>query len=111
MIIKTNKIDHINIFSIQGRLDSSTARELEQQLLPAIDQNNNHFILDFSELEYISSAGLRVLLQTAKKINTVHGKFAICAIRPKVKEVFDIAGLTSIFKMFADSDAAVKTIQ
>ncbi|MFA4838240.1 MAG: STAS domain-containing protein [Candidatus Neomarinimicrobiota bacterium] len=110
MIIKTEKINNINIISIQGRLDSNTAGELEQRLLPTIDQGETHFILDFSELDYISSAGLRVLLQAAKKINAVCGKMAICAVKPEVKEVFDIAGLTIIFKMFDNPDSAVKAI-
>jgi len=110
MIIKTDKIDHINIFSIQGRLDSNSSGDLERQLIPLIDQGETHFILDFSALEYISSAGLRVLLQAAKKLHNVHGKMVLCSVKSEVKQVFDIAGLTPIFPMSNDPNSAVKSI-
>ncbi|MBU4443800.1 MAG: STAS domain-containing protein [Candidatus Marinimicrobia bacterium] len=110
MQVNIEKIENIYIFSLEGNLDSNTSGNLEKKLIPAIDQNNTKFILDFSKLHYISSAGLRVLLGAAKKLNQFRGKLILCSVKSDIKEVFEIAGLLSIFPMCDDPETAARKI-
>ncbi|HDP68856.1 MAG TPA: anti-sigma factor antagonist [Candidatus Marinimicrobia bacterium] len=110
MQVNIEKIENINIYSIEGNLDSNTSGDLEKKLIPVIDANNTKFILDFSELNYISSAGLRVLLGAAKKLNQYSGKMILCSVKDDIKEVFEIAGLLPIFPIVDDPEAAAQKI-
>lgn len=82
------------IVTLEGRLDATTSPELEAVLEKEI-RNTTELILDFEHLEYISSAGLRVLLTTQKKMNT-QGTMIIRKVCENVREVFEITGFTDI---------------
>ena len=79
---------------VGGRLDTNTAPDLEAAL--KLDGVND-VTFDFSELEYISSAGLRVLMTAQKAMMACGGKMAIASPNDMVKSVFEITGLSSIF--------------
>lgn len=87
----------INVLGIIGKLDTNTWPQLEEKIIPMIDAGENNFLLDCSQLDYISSAGLRVLLMAAKKLKSKNGKIVIAALKSHIKEVFDIAGFSTIF--------------
>lgn len=110
MNINVEKVGNVNVYYIDGRLDSNTAGSLEKKLIPAINPEGKQFVLDFSELEYISSAGLRVLLQAAKMLNQISGALVLCSVKDEIKEVFDIAGLSPIFPTYIDLDDAINNI-
>lgn len=93
------------IVSLSGRLDASSAPEAEQHLNKVID-NSKKLIINLSELEYISSAGLRVLLVAAKKLRHTNGNLALCSLQDGVKEVFDISGFSSIFNIYTTEQEA-----
>ena len=80
--------------ALEGRLDTSTAPELEAELETALE-GVNELIFDFAALEYISSAGLRVLLATQKKMNA-QGTMVIKGVNDTIAEVFDITGFADI---------------
>jgi len=107
MEVQMDKNGMINIVTVSGNLDSNTAGDLEKQLIPQIDAGETQFILDFKKLDYISSAGLRVLLHAAKKLNQMDGQVVLCSVKDEVQEVFEIAGLSPIFPIFRDQDAAM----
>ena len=102
--------DHALIFALSGRLDAKTAAVFEQQLLTAITAGNQRILLDFSSLDYISSAGLRVLLLGARKLQEGHGKLALSGLKPSLKTVFDIAGFSTIFSIFASREEALAAL-
>ena len=80
--------------ALEGRLDTTTAPELEaemKQSLPGITE----LIMDFEKLDYISSAGLRVLL-SAQKVMNKQGKMFIRNVCPEIKEIFDVTGFADI---------------
>ena len=80
----------------------------EQAIVAAFDRNTRSLVLDFSKLEYISSAGLRGVLIAGKKARAVQGgKLVLCALSPQVAEIFTISGFISIFTVCADLDAAL----
>ncbi len=82
------------VLKLEGRLDTTTAPQLESELNGALDGVTD-LTLDFEKLEYISSAGLRVLLSTQKKMNT-QGKMSLIHVCEDIMEVFDITGFADI---------------
>ncbi len=87
------------ILSIAGRIDTSTAPDLEQAINRQIDEQKRLILLDFSGVTYISSGGLRVLLATAKKLKNPGDKFALCSLSAEVLKILKLAGFTSIFSI------------
>ncbi|MCK4688880.1 MAG: STAS domain-containing protein [Candidatus Marinimicrobia bacterium] len=111
MKIIVEKSGNINIYVIESRLDSNTAGNLEKKLVPVIDAMGKKFILDFSVLDYINSAGLFVLLQAVKKIDQIGHTIVLCSIKDEVKKVFDIAGLSPIFPTYIDQEDVIYNIK
>ena len=95
------------ILSVKGRVDATNSSILEQRLLGAIEGGERHVVVDCTELDYISSAGLRALLMAVKRLNAAGGKMALGALKDEIREVFDIAGFSSIFSIYPNSDAAL----
>lgn len=79
---------------LEGRLDTTTAPELESDLKSFIDSITN-LVFDFEKLEYISSAGLRVLL-TAQKIMSKQGSMKLIHVKDDVNEIFEVTGFSDI---------------
>ena len=105
MEIQTKKEANSIVVTITGRLDAITAPEYEKKLNELIAGDEICFIVDFEQLDYISSAGLRALLATAKRLKVKSGQIRFANVKGTVKEVFDISGFGSIFQM-DDSVAA-----
>ncbi|MDD2736858.1 MAG: STAS domain-containing protein [Desulfuromonadaceae bacterium] len=101
---------HATVVTITGRLDAVTAPEYEKRLNDLIAGEETGFVVDFEGLDYISSAGLRVLLATAKKLKVKGGQVRFANVRGTVKEVFDISGFGSIFQMDDSVAAALAKI-
>ncbi len=81
--------------SLEGRLDTQTAPELDSVVTSSLD-GITELIFDVKELQYISSAGLRVLLAAQKTMNNAAGKMILKNVSEEVKEIFDVTGFTSI---------------
>ena len=94
MNITTKKENTTLTVALEGRLDTTTAPELEKAL-QAADASVTKLILDFAGLAYVSSAGLRVLLTTQKKMNK-QGKMIIRNVCDDIKEIFEITGFLDI---------------
>ena len=92
-ITKNLNENHLTI-ALEGRLDTTTAPELEQMLKDSMD-SVNELTIDFSKLDYISSAGLRVLL-SAHKVMSKKGGMKVVNVNEIVKEVFDVTGFADI---------------
>lgn len=95
MIIRTQKNQAETILSLAGRLDTATAPELDA----AIAENASgasHLRLDMTEVEYVSSAGLRVLLAAQKRMAKTGGTLTLCGVGEVVMEVFEITGFADI---------------
>jgi anti-sigma B factor antagonist len=96
-ITKTNE-NGITTFAIAGRLDTVTAPDLQAQLIPEFG-NVPEVVVDFTEVNYVSSAGLRVLLAAHKESLKKGGTMTITGVVPEVKEVFDMTGFSDILKI------------
>jgi anti-anti-sigma factor len=99
MQISTRTSNDIHIVAIAGSLDSTTSPEA-QKSLDTVIAGAKKVALDFSQLDYISSAGLRVLLGAAKQLRASGGKLGMFGLNQSVKEVFDISGFSSILPVY-----------
>jgi len=106
-IIEERK-EQIDIFKIMGRLDSNTAPDFEKKIVDAIQDGTTAMIIDFENLDYISSAGLRVILKTTKDLKRVDGMLMLCAMKDYVKEVFEIAGFDAFLPIVPTMDEALQ---
>jgi anti-anti-sigma factor len=111
MDIAEVKQNGIVILGLQGRLDASNAGALENRVISLIDAGDRRFVIDCAGLDYISSAGLRVFLLTVKRLKTDGGKMALAALNAQIKEVFDIAGFSSIFTICGSQAQAVAAVE
>jgi len=93
-----------------GRLDSNTAKAFEEKVIGAIEADKPRMVIDLAGLDYISSAGLRVLLMAAKRIKAAQGNLILCGLQPHVREVFDVSGFSTIFSIQPDRAAAATAI-
>ena len=105
-IIET-KQDEILIFKLKGRLDSKTSPDFEKKIFDAIESGSIHMVVDFEELDYISSAGLRVILKATKNLKRSDGRFVLCAMKDYVKEVFEISGFDTFLPIVSTLDEAL----
>ena len=97
MVINVDKNAEKALFTVEGRLDTVTAPELEAKLKEVYDSITN-LVFDFSKLEYISSAGLRVLLSAQKMMNK-NGRMTVKNVDAAVMEVFEITGFKDILNI------------
>jgi anti-anti-sigma factor len=81
-----------------GRIDSTTSDAVEKALNAALDAGERKLVVDFSGVDYISSAGLRVLLVAAKRLSGGRGSFELASLGESVRQVFDLAGFLPLFK-------------
>jgi anti-sigma B factor antagonist len=102
--------DDISIYRLKGRLDSNTSQGLEDKFFQAISGGSKRIIVDFKDLNYISSDGLRVILKATKTIKREDGQIMLCCMRDYVKEVFETAGIGSLLPMVATMDDSLKAL-
>jgi anti-anti-sigma factor len=99
----------VRVIDFEGNLETSTAAEAESEINRVIDEGASQLLINFEKLNYISSAGLRVLLATAKKLKPASGELKICNLNATVQEVFDISGFSSILSVAATEEEALSS--
>jgi anti-anti-sigma factor len=106
MEITNERVGEAVIARFGGSLDTTTAPDALAHFDALVDAEESVIVADFSSVDYISSAGLRVLLATAKRIGS-SGSLRLCGLNPTVKEVFDVSGFSTIFAIFDDEFSAL----
>ena len=107
MEISTSESGDVRILSFQGNLDTNTSPDAESEINGLIDGGAQKLLVNFEKLDYISSAGLRVLLATAKKLKASGGDLKICCLNQTVQEVFDISGFATILSVASSEEEAL----
>jgi anti-anti-sigma factor len=106
MEIATRTQRDVTIVAFVGSLDSKTSPEAQQALDGILAGGGRKLLIDFTALDYISSAGLRVLLGAAKRLSGAGSALRLFGLNESVREVFQISGFTTIFAVFAtEADA------
>ena len=109
MTIDIEKEGEVTVFSLEGRLDALTSPVLEGKLNEQIGQGRVKILLDFSRIDYLSSAGMRLLLSTTKKLKSKEGKLALASINDEVMEIIKMAGFERILHIFKSENEAFKS--
>jgi anti-anti-sigma factor len=97
----------VTVLSLEGRLDAVSAPELERKATALAAAGETRIVIDCARLEYVSSAGLRVFLSTAKRLKAVQGRFALGAAVEQVREILEMAGFATVLPVLKTAQDAV----
>jgi len=96
--------------AIKGRLDADSSAEAETVVKDALKGEQNRLLFNLGELEYLSSAGLRVLLSAAKEMRRRDGKIVLCALNEFVKEIFEVSGFQSLIPITDSVESGIENL-
>ncbi len=108
MEIEEQKIDGILCIKISGRIDAYTSERLEEEINSIINSGKLYFLVNFENVKYISSSGLRVLLGAYKTLSKHGGKIRLSQIPDEVLRVFTMAGFDKIFEIYPEDREALR---
>lgn len=104
------KRDGAVILAPRHRVDTNNSPEVEKVIQENIGGGDGKMVIDFGQVDYISSAGLRVLLKTAKQMKIGGGKLGLCNLNDQIKEVLEISGFMEILDCFDDVDSCLAAL-
>jgi anti-sigma B factor antagonist len=107
MEITITPMRRVDLFKVSGRVDSSNSGELDDALQARLDEGHSNLVLDLSEVNYISSSGLRSLVSALRASKKKGGDLRLARPSDRVQEVLGLAGLDSLFESYDDVTAAV----
>jgi anti-sigma B factor antagonist len=113
MNIEQRRLNRVDLLTVQGRIDAATSPALKHAIEQLFEEGRYRLVLDLAHLEYISSPGLRVLIEARKKArdwkltDIEGGDIRIANLPPRIREVFDLTGFTSLFEIYDDTVAAI----
>jgi anti-anti-sigma factor len=106
--IDLEEIEHKILLRLDGRLDAATTPILERKINNLIDEKHYLVYLDFLRIDYLSSAGMRLLLSVSKKLKTKKGSLVLFAISEEVMEIIKLAGFERILLIFSTEQEALQ---
>lgn len=109
--IQNDKRGDILVLHFKGKLDALSSPSAEKKIFDFINENEHKLIFDFAGVDYLSSAGLRVLLSTRKRLKALSGILVLTAVTPNVMDVLVISGFDHVLELAPTIDEAVKKIQ
>ena len=107
MDISTRNVSDVVAIDIEGKLDTTTSPPALQELLNHLESNPNKVLINLAPLEFVSSAGLRVILRVAKNIRGYKGQMKGSGAQGVVKEVLEISGFDSLLDLYDDEELAL----
>lgn len=96
------------VLQISGRLDAISSPNAEKKIFDLITTGKNKVLMNFSNVDYLSSAGMRLLLRTTKKLKSLSGKLVICDVSPNVMDVLKMSGFDHFIVLSKNQDDALK---
>lgn len=106
--LKEEKQGNVTVLRLKGRLDAITSPFAEKKVFECINNGQHLLLLDFSEVDYLSSAGMRMLLSTTKKLKTLSGKLVLCSVSVNVMDVLKMSGFDHVLEITANQQEALK---
>ncbi len=110
MAIQAEREGDTLVAKAEGRIDGTNAREFQDDLDSVIEEGDRTVILNFEDLMYISSAGIRVVLMTAKTLQRREARFALCSLSEPVREIFEVSGFDKIIPIHASQADALSAL-
>lgn len=110
MKIDLESVGEICVIAPYGRLDTASSTDFEIYIQGLISDSKSQFIIDFSNVSYVSSTGLRILLLLTKKLDSTQGSLKICALNEHVTHVFTVSGISTLFSIYPDRSTALEEL-
>ena len=107
MELTTQESNGVTVVGFEGKLDTNTCPDAEVLMKKTLDDGAKKILVDFTKLDFVSSAGLRVLLFTAKRLESSGGALRICGLNETVGEIFEISGFDTILSVFGTNEDAL----
>ncbi len=101
-----NQQGPVRFVTVTGDLNAHTSSDFEKHLIGVIESGETRIVVDGTNLNYISSAGLRVILAACKMLGLKKGKLSFCCLQDPVRDVFEIAGFGGVISIFSDREKA-----
>jgi len=111
MDIHEDRENDFIVLGLAGRLDAINSKTFEEKVLGVIDGGETRLVIDLSQVDYGSSAGLRVFLMGFKRLTANGGRIVLCSLQEPVKQVFDIVGFYSMFPIVNSRAEALNTLR
>ncbi len=111
MELKSTREGSNLIVDVEGRVDGTNAMDFQSALEGAIQQSDQGVVMDMGGLQYISSAGLRVILLVAKSLQKQNAKLLGCSLSESVREIFAISGFDKIVPVHGSREEALQALQ
>ena len=108
--VNVDEVNDVIIIKLVGNLDTNTAPDAETEINSWLEKDTKKMVVDLEEAKYVSSAGLRVFLATAKKITAAGGTVMFCSPNEVVKEILDISGFSTILNLKGTQEEALNEI-
>ena len=110
MDVTTERQDGVLSAQVGERIDGTNASEFEEAIRTAIEESDRAVIVDFEKLAYISSAGLRAILLTAKSLDNRNANFALCSLSDQIREVFETSGFDKVIAIHSSKAEALASL-
>lgn len=101
------QLDNRLMIAVTGRLDTVSAPQFDEKLAPALAQPNAHILIDMSGVTYVSSAGLRSILQLVKSAAASGGRVGLFSVPPQIMAIIEMSGLPSRLDLYPDRAGAI----
>lgn len=106
--IKSEAKGEVLLLKLTGRLDAVSSPQAEKEVFDFINEGHYRLLVDFSAVEYLSSAGMRMLLSITKKLRTLSGKLVICSVNRNVMDVLKMSGFDHVLELSENEDEAIR---
>ena len=108
--VNANKVNDVVIVKLMGNLDTNTAPDAETDINKLLDEGAQKMIISLDQTNFVSSAGLRIFLATAKKITASGGVLKLCGANDVVQEILDISGFSTILDVKKTEEEALNAL-
>ena len=108
MPISQSKEGDLAVLAVEGRLDQNETGNLEKAVMTLLDAGEKKLLFDFSELNYINSSGLRILVMAFQRLKPAGGALGVCNLKDYILEVFEISGYDKLFSLYPSREKAVE---
>jgi anti-sigma B factor antagonist len=105
----TPRRDRSNVLPLKGEIDLHVSPTITASLSQMIEKKPKRLVVDLSEVTYIDSAGLAVLIEAMQKVEGYGGKFLLAGLQETVRSIFEISRLDQVFQIFPDANAALSS--
>ena len=109
--IDTENKNGVVVLHLKGRIDATNSGQVHEKITSEIKKGCDKMLVNFSEVNYISSAGLRVVIYASKSLAKNAGSFSICALNDNIKKIFEISGLVELFSIHDDLETGLNALK